>query len=72
MMRSGGAVIGGLIGGWLANLGGRRLTYFLVSLCSLVLGEYIYLSLTPKDQSFWGFVFALGLVSTIFFGWIVG
>jgi len=39
MMRSGGAVIGGLIGGWLANLGGRRLTYFLVSLCSMVLAN---------------------------------
>jgi MFS family permease len=70
MMRSGGAVIGGLIGGWLANLGGRRLTYFLVSLVSVALGEYIYLCLTPKDPSFWGFVFALGFVSTIFFGWL--
>jgi SHS family sialic acid transporter-like MFS transporter len=70
MMRSGGAVIGGLIGGWLANLGGRRLTYFLVSLSSVALGEYIYLYLTPKDPSFWGFVFALGFVSTIFFGWL--
>jgi len=60
LMRSGGAVIGGLIGGWLANLGGRRLSYFLVSLVSLALGQYIYLFLTPKDASFWGFVFALG------------
>ena len=51
IMRSGGAVFGGLIGGWVANLSGRRLTYFLVSLSSLVLGEYIYLSLTPRDPS---------------------
>jgi MFS family permease len=70
LMRSGGAVIGGLIGGWLANLCGRRLTYFLVSLVSLALGQYIYLFLTPKDASFWGFVFALGFVSTIYFGWL--
>jgi SHS family sialic acid transporter-like MFS transporter len=70
MMRSGGAVIGGLIGGWLANLSGRRLTYFVVSLLSLVLGQYIYLTLTPKDPSFWPFVFILGFVSTIFFGWL--
>jgi hypothetical protein len=62
MMRSGGAVLGGLIGGWLASFGGRRLTYFLVSLLSLALGEYIYLNLTPKDPSFWGFVFLLGFV----------
>jgi SHS family sialic acid transporter-like MFS transporter len=70
MMRSGGAVLGGLIGGWIANFSGRRLTYFLVSLSSLILGEYIYLYLTPKDSSFWGFVFVLGFVSTIFFGWL--
>jgi MFS family permease len=70
MMRSGGAVVGGLIGGWLANLAGRRLTYFVVSLVSLALGQYIYLTLTPKSPSFWGFVFVLGFVSTIFFGWL--
>ncbi|HEY2413599.1 MAG TPA: MFS transporter [Pirellulaceae bacterium] len=70
IMRSSGAMIGGLIGGWLANLSGRRLTYFLVSLSSLVLGEFIYLRLTPSDPSFWAFVFALGFISTIFFGWL--
>src|SRR6185369_4894571 len=41
MMRSGGATIGGLLGGWLASLVGRRLTYFLISLSSLGIGEYI-------------------------------
>ena len=70
IMRSGGAVFGGLVGGWLANLMGRRLTYFLISVSSLALGEYIYLALTPKDPSFWGFVFLLGVVSTLFFGWL--
>jgi hypothetical protein len=70
MARSGGAVLGGLIGGWLANISGRRLTYFLVSFLSLGLGEYIYLSLTPNDPSFWRFVFVLGFISTIFFGWL--
>lgn len=70
LMRSGGAVVGGLIGGWLANLGGRRLTYFLVSLASLALGQYIYMTHTPKDSAFWPLVFALGFVSTIYFGWL--
>jgi MFS transporter, SHS family, sialic acid transporter len=70
IMRSGGAVFGGLVGGWLANLLGRRLTYFLISVSSLALGEYIYLALTPKNPSFWGFVFVLGVVSTLFFGWL--
>jgi SHS family sialic acid transporter-like MFS transporter len=70
IMRSGGATIGGLLGGWLASLAGRRTTYFLVSLASLALGEYIYLVLTPSAPSFWPMVFVLGLVSTIFFGWL--
>jgi MFS family permease len=70
IMRSGGACIGGLAGGWIASLAGRRLTYFLVSLASLALGEFIYLVLTPGDAAFWPMVFILGLVSTIFFGWL--
>jgi MFS family permease len=70
MMRSGGAVIGGLIGGWVASLLGRRLTYFLISLSSLALGEFIYLVLSPRDAAFWPFVFILGFVSTLFFGWL--
>lgn len=70
IMRSGGATIGGLVGGWLASLAGRRTTYFFVSLASLALGEYIYLVLSPRDASFWPMVFVLGLVSTIFFGWL--
>src|SRR5947208_17191735 len=53
MMRSGGATFGGLIGGCLANLAGRRLTYFLVSLFSLVLGVFIFLYLTPTNPIFW-------------------
>jgi MFS transporter, SHS family, sialic acid transporter len=70
IMRSGGAIIGGLAGGWIANLAGRRLTYFMVSLASLAIGEYIYLALTPGDATFWTWVFILGMVSTIFFGWL--
>jgi MFS family permease len=70
IMRSGGATIGGLLGGWIASLAGRRTTYFLVSLVSLAIGEYIFLALTPGDASFWTWVFILGMISTIFFGWL--
>jgi MFS family permease len=70
VMRSGGAIIGGLAGGWIASLAGRRVTYFLVSLATLALGEFIYLVLTPKDPAFWPAVFMLGVISTIFFGWL--
>jgi len=70
IMRSSGGAVGSLIGGWLANLLGRRVTYFLISLASLAMGEYICLALTPKDYSFSAFVFALGFISTVFFGWL--
>jgi MFS family permease len=70
IMRSGGGAVGGLIGGWLANLCGRRLTYFLISVSSLALGEYICLALTPQDALFPASVFVLGVVSTLFFGWL--
>jgi MFS family permease len=70
IMRAGGATIGGLLGGWIANVVGRRLTFFLISLSSFVMGEYIYSALTPTDGSFQYWVFALGGVSTLFFGWL--
>ena len=70
IMRSTGGTIGSLIGGWLANLCGRRLTYFAISLLSLALGELIYLYLSPEHALYSGAVFALGFVTTIFFGWL--
>ncbi len=70
IMRSGGAIIGGLIGGWVASLLGRRTTYFLISLTSLALSEFIYLALDPTHPAFYHCVFALGFVSTLFFGWL--
>ncbi|MCI0358720.1 MAG: MFS transporter [Planctomycetaceae bacterium] len=70
IMRSSGGAIGSLMGGWLANLLGRRVTYFIISLASLAMGQYICLALTPKDYAFSAFVFALGFISTVFFGWL--
>jgi MFS family permease len=70
MMRSGGAIFGGLAGGWIANLVGRRVTYFLISLISFALSEYIYLGLNPTMQSFSAAVFAVGCISTVFYGWL--
>jgi MFS transporter, SHS family, sialic acid transporter len=70
IMRSGGGAIGSLIGGWVASLVGRRLAYFLVSLASLAVGEYVCLAMTPADQAFPAMVFAVGFISTIFFGWL--
>jgi MFS family permease len=65
-----GAVVGGAAGGWVADLLGRRLTYFLISLGSLLLNGAIYRGLTPADPAFLPAVFALGVVATLFFGWL--
>lgn len=70
VFRSGGAAIGSLLGGGLASLLGRRATYFVISLLSLALGEYLYLFASPNDPQFGALVFLLGFVSTIFFGWL--
>lgn len=71
MARSGGAVVGALFGGYLANLLGRRTTYFAISLASLAVSAYLFRFLSPAD----GFEFLfwtgmLGLISTVFFGWL--
>lgn len=71
VMRAAGGTFGSLIGGWVANQFGRRATYFLISLVSWGMCEYIYLALDPqRDASFQMWVFAAGFVTTIFFGWL--
>jgi MFS family permease len=70
ILRSGGAVFGSLLGGWLASLLGRRLTYFLISLSSFLTSSYIYSFLTPNDPLFGTFAFLLGFVGVTYFGWL--
>ncbi len=66
-----GAAIGSLCGGWLATLFGRRTTYFLVSLLSLILAQIIFSFLDPAQGTTFLFpVFVLGLVATVYFGWL--
>jgi MFS family permease len=70
MMRSAGGAVGSLFGGWIANQMGRRTTYFVISLLSFGLSELIYLQLNPSMDWFSPAVFAVGCVSTVFFGWL--
>jgi MFS family permease len=65
-----GAVLGSAAGGWLANLLGRRTTYFLISLGSLAVSLSIYQFVTPAAPAFRPLAFLLGLVATLFFGWL--
>ncbi len=69
--RSGGAVLGSLIGGLLASLLGRRTTYFLISLGSLLASGYLFRFLTPADGTLFLIgAFLLGFVGTVYFGWL--
>ena len=67
---AGGAALGSLLGGRLANLLGRRLAYFLISLGSLAVNGGIFRFLDPHSPLFLPAVFVLGFISTIFFGWL--
>lgn len=70
--RSGGAIFGSLLGGWIASLLGRRVTYFLISLASFLTSLYIYQFLDPllDQRSFNLFAFVLGFVGVTYFGWL--
>lgn len=70
--RSGGAIFGSLLGGWIASLLGRRLTYFLISLASFLTSLYIYQFLDPlvDQRTFNLFAFLLGFVGVTYFGWL--
>lgn len=68
--RSGGAIFGSLLGGFIASLLGRRLTYFLISLASFATSSYIYTFLNPHDPMFSWFAFLLGFVGVTYFGWL--
>ena len=68
--RSGGAVFGSLLGGVIASLLGRRLSYFLISLGALAVSTYIFSQLDPLHPQFQLFTFLLGFVGITYFGWL--
>jgi MFS family permease len=70
VLRSGGAIFGSLLGGWIASLLGRRLAYFFISLASFATSSYIYHALNPQDPQFPFFAFLLGFVGVTYFGWL--
>ena len=63
-------IIGSLLGGWIASTLGRRTTYFLVSLTSLLIAQYVFWWLVPTDRWFLFWVAVLGFVSGVYFGWL--
>jgi MFS family permease len=65
-----GATLGSFVGAQVASLLGRRLSYFLISLGSVVLTCGLFLFTRPLDALFLPWVFAQGFVATLFFGWL--
>ncbi len=63
-------IVGSFLGGWIAAVVGRRLSYFLVSLCSLLVAQYTFWFLEPTDVGFLFWVAVLGFFSGIYFGWL--
>ena len=70
MTRSGGAVFGSLLGGIVASVLGRRLSYFVISLGALAASSYIFSQLDPLHPQFQLFAFVLGFVGITYFGWL--
>ena len=68
--RSSGAVVGSLLGGIIASLVGRRLSYFLISLGTFGISTWLFTQLTPGDPNFSFFVFLLGFFGVSYFGWL--
>ncbi len=65
-----GAILGSLVGAQIAALLGRRRSYFLISIGSLVLTLAMFQWTAPLRPTFFPIVFAQGFVATLFFGWL--
>jgi SHS family sialic acid transporter-like MFS transporter len=70
IVRSGGGIFGSLLGGFIAAVLGRRLSYFLISLLALFTSTYIFTRLDPLDPAFPYWTFILGFISIVYFGWL--
>jgi MFS family permease len=63
-------MVGTFLGGWIAHLLGRRLSFFFCSLAALACAQWTFWMLQPTDPSFLIWVGALGFFSGIYFGWL--
>jgi hypothetical protein len=70
IVRSAGGIFGSLLGGIIAAVLGRRLSYFLISLGAMATSTYIFTQLDPLHPSFPIWTFILGFISIVYFGWL--
>ncbi len=70
IIRSTGGIFGSLLGGIIAAILGRRLSYFLISLGALFASSYVFTQLDPFQPAFPIWTFVLGFIGVIYFGWL--
>lgn len=70
IVRSAGGIFGSLLGGIVAAVIGRRLSYFLISLGAMATSTYIFTQLDPLQPMFPYWAFILGFISIVYFGWL--
>lgn len=70
IQRSSGAIVGSLLGGIIASLVGRRLSYFLISLATFAVSTFLFTQLNPHHALFPYVTFLLGLFGVTYFGWL--
>ncbi len=70
IQRSTGAIFGSLLGGIMASCVGRRLSYFLISLCTFVVSSVLFTQLNPHHAMFPYMTFLLGFFGVTYFGWL--
>ena len=70
IQRSSGAIVGSLLGGVIASLVGRRLSYFLISLATFAVSTFLFTQLNPHHALFPYVTFLLGLFGVTYFGWL--
>lgn len=68
--RSSGAILGSLLGGLIASIVGRRLSYFLISFATFLVSTWLFTQLTPGDPWFSWCTFLLGFFGVSYFGWL--
>lgn len=65
-----GAVLGSFAGAQLASRLGRRTSYALISLATVLVTVLMFQGTAPLRPGFHAVVFTQGLVATLFFGWL--
>ena len=65
-----GSAFGCFFGTWLAHVSGRRIAFFGLCFCSLVLSQILFRTFTEFNTAFMVMVFFIGFFASSFYGWL--